>query len=249
MTASASRRRLSGVLTVSALAAGSWAIGLGAAPTANASCVSAFGLGNSASCTSTLTTIAIALGSNAQAHADGQFSTAVAFGDGALAGSYGWFSSATAIGPISGAVASDLGFAFAAGGSSSTHAGTSSGDLGNVAIAFGGSEAQAYGGNLNLAVSLFGNNSHVLSLGTGNAAFNVGNNNTVSAKGTFTSAANIFTDNSQVQTSPASVLSSTVNIIGHSNTVLVGNGPFAIAAALFQNGNLIVKDGPGININ
>ena len=69
---------LLGAVVSGALAAGT----LTAAPTANATCASFWGIGNSADCTSKLFSVAIAIGGNAQAHADGLFGAAFSIGTG-----------------------------------------------------------------------------------------------------------------------------------------------------------------------
>ena len=65
-----SHRAVAGALIAGALASGLFAgAGWAAAPAANATCASFFGIGNSANCTSTLFSAAIAIGDGAQAHA------------------------------------------------------------------------------------------------------------------------------------------------------------------------------------
>ena len=64
-----------------AVALGVGATGLGLAPTANATCASIFGIGNSAECTSTLFSGALAIGDGAEAHADGLFGAAFVVGN------------------------------------------------------------------------------------------------------------------------------------------------------------------------
>jgi hypothetical protein len=234
-------------LALGALTAG--AMGLGATPVANASCASAFGLGNSSQCSSTLTTIAIAIGNSAQAHADGVLGAAVALGNGALAGAYGWFGSATALGDSSTATAANLGIAFAAGSHSKAGAGAGSSEFFNGAISIGSSDAEAYGGSGNLAVNLFGNGTTVLSLGTGNVAVNTGNQSQVWARGTLSNATNLGGYNSFVGTSTTSVASGAFAVLGSGNIVQVGNGPFAVAGSILQTGATVEKSGPGFNIN
>src|SRR5262245_129566 len=83
--------------------------GLGLAPTANASCASFFGIGNSADCTSTLFSVAFAIGDGASAHAaDAFFGAAVAVGTGAAATSNdAFFGAAFAVGTAAAATSSD----------------------------------------------------------------------------------------------------------------------------------------------
>src|SRR6478735_2284915 len=76
-----SRIKIPGVLVAGAVATGVCAgAGLGVAPTANATCASFFGLGNSTNCTSNLFSIAIAIGDGASAHANGVIGAAFALG-------------------------------------------------------------------------------------------------------------------------------------------------------------------------
>ena len=73
-------------MLLAALVSGALAVGtLGEAPAANATCVSAFGIGNGGGCTSNLTSIAIAIGNGATANAgNGFFSGAFSFGTNAI---------------------------------------------------------------------------------------------------------------------------------------------------------------------
>ncbi len=76
-----SSRKITGALVAGAVASGLFAsAGLGSAPTANATCASFFGIGNSADCTSTLFSVAVAIGDGAVAHADGLLGAAVVVG-------------------------------------------------------------------------------------------------------------------------------------------------------------------------
>ena len=77
-----SRRKIPGALVAGAVASGLFAAsGLGVAPTANATCASFFGIGNSAECTSNLLSWAIAIGDEAEAHANGRFGGAFVIGE------------------------------------------------------------------------------------------------------------------------------------------------------------------------
>ena len=76
-----SPRKIPGALVAGAVASGLFAgAGLGSAPTANATCASFFGIGNSAECTSNLFSFAIAIGDGAEAHANGTFGGAFVIG-------------------------------------------------------------------------------------------------------------------------------------------------------------------------
>ena len=76
-----SPRKITGALVAGAVTSGLFAsAGLGLAPTANATCASIFGIGNSADCTSTLLSGSLAIGDGAEAHADGLFGAAFVVG-------------------------------------------------------------------------------------------------------------------------------------------------------------------------
>lgn len=79
-TSTASRTTTTSLLTGGVAAAMIAASAIGSAPTAGATCFSAFGLGSGGACTSSLTSIAIAIGDAAEAHADGFLSAAVTLG-------------------------------------------------------------------------------------------------------------------------------------------------------------------------
>lgn len=233
-----------------ALTASTMAMGLGPAGTANATCASAFGFGNSSQCSSSPTTIAIAIGAGAAAHAEGGLGAAVALGNGSFAGTYGWLGAATALGNSSSAVAANLGVALAAGTHASAHAGAGPNEYLNVAVdLLGASDAEAYGGNGNVAVNMFGNGSQVIALGTGNMAMNSGNNSQVWAYGKLSRATNMFGSNSAVKTDGSGTASWAFQVLGDSNIVYAGPGPFAIAGAVFQKNAFITKTKPGIHIN
>ncbi|MCV7346402.1 hypothetical protein [Mycolicibacterium rhodesiae] len=234
-------------IALAALTAGTMTMGLGCG-TAEASCASVFGFGNSAQCTSSPTTIAVALGSGASARAEGGLGAALALGDGAFAGAFGWFGSATALGNGSKAVATSLGLALSAGPGADTHAGAAPTEVLNLAVSIGSSNAEALGVG-NVALNLFGGGSEVLSFGNGNAALNTGDQSFVHAFGTFSSASNLGTYNAFVTTTPQGTANSVLSVLGSNNKVQAGDGPLALAGALFTSNQLLLKSGPGININ
>ena len=81
-----SPRKITGALVAGAVASGLFAsAGLGSAPTANASCVSIFGIGSGGDCTSTLLSASFAIGDGAVATATGPLSLGFSIGDGAQA--------------------------------------------------------------------------------------------------------------------------------------------------------------------
>ncbi len=264
--------RRAGTVLAGVMASGAVAVaaGLGSAPTANATCVSFWGIGNGGGCTSHLFSAAIAIGTGATATADGLFGNAFAIGNGAIALSTGALNLAYAGGE--GAYARTLGtleFAAAQGKNSSAYAGTVSSDLGNTAInigtadAFGNNQVAAGKGIGNLAVNLFGhgsaaNPSVVDGLGFLNLATNLfGNGNHVVAVGVLNNAANLAGDNNTIAAgdipTPSATVSLAFNVFGSGNGVFAGPGPLAVAGAIAQTGkdgpNAIKKAGPGFNIN
>ena len=79
LTSVNSPRKVAGTLVACAVTSGIFAsTGLGLAPTANASCVSLFGI-PSGGCTSTLFSVGIAIGDGAVANANGLFGAAFSF--------------------------------------------------------------------------------------------------------------------------------------------------------------------------
>ncbi|APE14530.1 hypothetical protein BOH72_04180 [Mycobacterium sp. WY10] len=233
-------------IALSAVTAG--AMGFAGAPTAHASCASLFGFGNSAQCTSSPTTIAIAIGTGAEAHAEGGLGAAVALGNGAVAGVYGWLGAATALGTNSLSTATNLAIAFAAGNGSKAGAGSPKNVL-NLAVDIGASDAEAYGGDGNTAVNLFGTGSTVTALGNGNMAFNIGNGNQVLAFGNLSSATSLGGSNSLIETDSQGTANSAFAVLGSGNWVGAGKGPLAVAGSIFKSNQLIFKFGPGIHIN
>jgi hypothetical protein len=219
------------------------------APTANATCASFFGLGNSTACTSTPTSVAIAIGTNASAHADGLFGMAFAVGN-AHAYTLGAVNFATAVGDHTsseayglGAIAVALGpngDAYARGPGSPPSAFTNFGL--NVAVnvspgttALGGSDVVAIGVG-NVAVNLFGN---------GTTLFGI----EVQAIGTLNSAVSLGGTNNKVYAWQGGNLSYAFSVLGSNNHVFAGPRPLAIAGSILQTGATITKQGPGFNIN
>ena len=225
--------RRAGTALACAVASGAVAVaaGLGAAPTANATCASFFGLNNSAGCTSTPTTVAIAIGNGAAAQAMGVFTSAFALGTNAHALAYAeglqGFSFASAIGNMSQAFAfGDLGLAAAVGANSRSFAGSlnNTPNIGNVALSLGSytpnvERGSTTGGIANLAINIGGNSDYSTAYGT----LNVG--------------VNLFGDNSLVYaedgTTPGDTRASLAfSFFGKNNVVGAGPGPFAIAGSI-----------------
>lgn len=230
-------KTVAGACAAAAVLAG----GFGAAPTANATCASLFGIGNSSECSSTPLSIAIAIGTGATAKAEGLFGSAFAFGANAEASTSNAFTFASAIGDDSTAGSGGIfGVAAAWGPKSIAQTGgdPSLGGLGfNIAVnvspvnqAF---QAVAAGGVGNLAVNLFG--------------YSTGPTPTVTAYGFANSASNIGGENSFAQT--AGSFSSAFNVLGSGNFVVAGTGPFAVAGSVLQTSSTVTKFEPGFNIN
>jgi hypothetical protein len=224
-------------------------MGVTSAPAAHATCVSAFGFGNSAQCTSGPTTIAIAVGTNALAYGLGTLGAAIALGNNAFATAYGPLGSAIALGSSSSAVSNTLGIAIAAGSHAAAHTGPGPTNIVNVAISIANdssAEALGYG---NVAVNLFGSGSTTSAHGTGDLAFNSGNKSTVAAWGTLSNALNLGGYQVHVATATDGHASSAFNVMGSGNAVETHTGPFAVAGSLFQTGEKIAQSGPGVHIN
>ena len=254
---------LAGVVASGAVAV---AAGLGSAPTANATCASFFGIGNSANCTSNLTSIAIAIGTNATANAKGLFGAAFSIGNNAQASTTagGLFNFATTIGAFSRATAGGIvSLATTAGSEGVTEAGAgpASTHVGNIAVNIGnhsgvnGASADGIG---NLSANLFGD-SFGEAIGVGNTSLSVGGAGTIlAAIGYFNNVTNIMGSKGDIEAdggSPGAPAYGSVafNAFGSSNEVYAGAGPLAVAGSIFQNDrsgpNAITKTGPGFNIN
>ena len=176
------RIRVKGGVLVGAVVSGALAAGtLTGAPTANATCASFFGIGNSANCTSTLFSAAIAIGTGATATANGLFGGAFAIGTNAYAQTYNAFDFATAVGTTSNALAGgNFGIAVQVG-------------KGNAyAVPAGGLLGGGLGANIALSVTP-GNTGDVatFAVGCGNIAVNLFGNAS-SVQGSYVSAAYLF---------------------------------------------------------
>ncbi|WP_156432818.1 hypothetical protein [Mycobacterium sp. M26] len=211
------------------------------APTANATCASFFGIGNSANCQSNLTSIAIAIGTNAQALAPGYFGAAFSVGTDAVTLAPGLFGIAAAVGDNTGAVANGV---FGISGAFGNYAQSSAGGQGlNIALNLtpgttvsGGSKVGAIGFG-NIAVNLFGSGTtfeanQALATGIANTAIDLGGNDTIVWAGGGTG-----------------VLNGALNVGGNDNFVAAGPGPVSIAVSILQNSQGVTKSGPGFNIN
>lgn len=246
-----------GTMMSAALAAAMWS-----PATANATCASLFGIGNSAECTSSLTSIAIALGPGATASATGLFTVALANGLGNTAGQTtvatadGSVNLAWGGGPNSAAVThSNFSVAVVQGKRAVAVVGSVSGtDFFNAAVSLGsqgldippntGTYTLLVAGNGNLALDLAGGQGDTGGVievyGTLNSAFNIGGQGNYLGAGTFA-----------IPAGPAkpSVLSTVFNLGGSGTIVSAIPGPFSLAGAIGQNGATIKQTGPGVNIN
>jgi len=228
---------LLGAVVSGALAAGT----LTGAPTANATCASFFGIGNSGNCTSTLFSAAVAYGPNAQAFSTGLFSAAISVGNAALASGNGVSGLAVALGDKSYAhSAVVLGIAVTVGPKGYTDA-TGVANLA-ISVAPGSPDATQTlaDGVGNIGVNLFGNSSRFLSQqvsaqGVGNVAVNFGGKNSYVFAGAGGGGFGLGT--------------LAFNAFGDTNGVKAGPGPFAIAGSVGQSFATVLKSGPGFNIN
>jgi hypothetical protein len=171
----AGRHNLAGGLMLSALASGAMAIGsVSSAPEANATCVSAWGLGNGRGCeTTNIGDFAIAIGPGATARASGGFNTAMSFGRRAQSSATGGFGNfALAAGnPAPSVVTGNPDQVTTAQAGTGKSPGFANGDFAggnrNAAIALGnGSYAGAGGGNRQLA-RVFANRSVAAAVNNG----------------------------------------------------------------------------------
>jgi len=210
------------------------------APTANATCASFFGIGNSADCTSTPTTIAIAIGNGAQARATGLFGAAFAIGESAVAtegqpGPGGAFSIGLAVGKKAGA--------------------TTNGSLSLAAALGPGAQAETQLQGLNAAVTVSTKSTPVpdysLAAGTGNLALNLfGSGNDVEATGAFNTAVTVGSKSTVLSAGKnTGAFNTAFSIFSTGGDVQAGPGPFAVAGSILQNGKSISKQKPGFNIN
>lgn len=251
---------------------------LGSAPSAGASCVSFFGIGNGNGCTSNITSYAIAIGEGAQANSvAGLFSGAVAIGTNANASNnVGLFNFASALGDNATAQNN-----IAAFGLSLQFGPGSAQTIGVLNLAVGGSAGSAgrhtagASGLGSVALSLFGapdplSNSVALASGLFSSALNIGGDRTVSTEfgvvstainfqgrssvtsgGIFGLAVNAVGDNNLVAVVPDSsplTASLAFNVFGNGNTV-TARGPLGIAGSIFQSGATNIAAGPAVSIN
>lgn len=242
------RRNRGLILTVAggALLAGVTATALGSSPTAGATCVSAFGFGNTAECSSTIASVAIAIGTGAEAHADGLLGAAFAAGEGAQARTADAFTFAVAGGTQARAVSGGFGGIAIQLGANGLAA--ADGPALNIAVNIAdaaalpgpepeGAWSEAWGIG-NVAVNLFGDaggsetRTYILAWGNANVSINLGGYETQVRPGATPGTLNLGFAAS-----------------GSNNTVVVGPGPLAIAGSINQTGATVTQSTLGININ
>jgi hypothetical protein len=246
--ASTSTNKAIGGLLTAVLASGAYAgAALAAAPDADATCVSAFGIGNS-TCQSTLTSVAIAIGGpTTVAHADGNFAISIAIGNDSLSDTYpgSFFNFTMAIGNNTLAEAYDLASAAVAVGNNSSAVAAPLlpfRQIGNVAINLANhsnpDQASAVGIG-NIAVNVGGDFAPVAAGGIWNTAVNILGSGRFAAGTAGNTAAPAFPYFANLA----------FNILGRDNEVSAVPGTFAIAGSIFQRHSAAIMDGPGININ
>ena len=251
-----------GMLGATVLTGALVATALTSPATANATCASFFGIGNSAQCTSSLTSIAIALGPGTTAKATGLFTVAIANGLGnsatqtTVTTAGGRFNLAYAGGPDSAAqTRSNFTIGVAQGKMATVAVGNiNDKDFFNIALNLGSrglvkpgmtaTDSVLVAGNGNLAVNLFdgwGDTGGFMEVvGNLNSAFSLGGRGNSLSAGTFKLVLG--------PPEPAN-LSTVVNLFGTNNIVQALKGPLSIAGSIGQTGKTIKQTGPGINVN
>ena len=242
-------------LTASALIAAT----MSATPTANATCISAFGLGSGGQCTSTLASIAIAIGDNAEAHADGFLGAAFTLGNnssaetaaGALmnfAVTFGDsnFTSAGGIASIA-LAANGINQAVIAGSG-----GFGSGNIANIAVSLTSPEATQTlaAGIATLSVNFVGSG-NIVGTGLGLTTVNaVGVGADLVNAGTLNNITNLSGNNVTITNAEGNggIGNLAFNVIGEDN-VITTRGALAVAGALGSVGQVVAQDGFGVNVS
>jgi hypothetical protein len=226
--------------------------GFASTPTANATCASFFGIGNSANCTSTLTSVAIAIGENAQAHAGGVLGAAF---------SLGASSSATTAGTWNFALTNGTNSSTYAGGVASTaigwsvndatvSAGNGSGNnVWNAAVVLGARSNEstnvAVNGILNVGVG-FLSSGDIDADGTGTVTVNsLGGLNNLTNHGNFSNVSSFLSGATTITNTGS--LSWAWDVVGATNTVETSGG-LNVAGAFSQENETVVQNGPGVNV-
>lgn len=242
-------------VTASALTAAAMSV----TPTANATCISAFGLGSGGPCTSTLASIAIAIGENAEAHADGFLGAALTLGNAS--------SAATAAGALMNFALTfgDNNFTYAGGLASIALAGNGinqeviagaggvgSGNIANIAVSLTSPEATQTlaAGIANVSVNFVGSGT-VVGTGIGLTTVNaVGVGATLANAGTLNSITNLSGNNVTITNAEGTggIGNIAFNVVGEDN-VITTRGALAVAGAFGSVGQVVEQDGFGINVS
>ena len=241
-----------------ALTAGVAAVATLAAPTANATCLSFFGIGSGGQCTSSATSIAVAFGTDAEAHAEGLLGVAFTLGNAssAVTAAGGLLNLAVTVGDgnltSAGGIASLA--AVANGVKQTVIAGDGdlvSGNFGNLAVSQTSPEATqtVAGGIGNISLNLAGS-WVVAGAGVGLTTFNV---LVLGADlinlGVLNNITNLSGDNNTITNNVGDGGIGTVafNLVGSDN-VISANGPLAAAGAIGSAGQTVAQHGFGVNI-
>ena len=242
-------------LTATALTAAAMSV----TPTANATCISAFGLGSGGQCTSTLASIAIAIGDNAEAHADGLLGAAFTLGNNSSAATESGalmnfavtfgdsnFTSAGGIASIA-LAANGINQAVIAGSG-----GFGSGNIANIAASLTSPEATQTlaAGIANLSVNFVGSG-NIVGTGLGLTTVNaVGVGADLVNAGTLNNITNLSGNNVTITNAEGNggIGNFAFNVIGEDN-VITTRGALAVAGAVGSVGQTVAQDGIGINVS
>jgi hypothetical protein len=231
-------------------------VGLVSAPTANATCASFFGIGNSADCTSTIFSGAIAIGNGAVAHADGLFGAAFVVGSNSSAsiGSGTILNFATSLFGDNNVVAATGGLANWAtniGGNNNTV--TTQGSLSNTATNLFGSNntVTTQDGYLNWARNILGDaNTLKIQGGYANQARNLlGTNNTATIQAGYGDFARTLFGTGNSVTTIGGYLDTATSLFGSDNTITAQGGYLNSARHIGGSGNTLTTGGLGSNRN
>ena len=239
-----------GVLTVAAMGSG---------PTANATCVSFFGLNSGGQCTSTLSSIAVAIGENAEAHADGLLGAAITLGTSSSAATVAGavLNLAVTLGDNNLTIAGGIGSVAAVANSINQtvlagEGALGSGNAGNVAVSLASPEATETiaNGIGNFAANVAGSG-NVYARGFALTTVNlVGLGATLDNGGTFNNITNILGNNNFISNldGQGGIANVTFNVVGSDNDVR-SSGALAVAGAFGSVGQTVVQTGPGVNVS
>lgn len=228
-------------------------------PTANATCISAFGLGSGGQCTSTLASIAIAIGENAEAHADGFLGAALTLGNASAA--------ATGAGALMNFAVTfgDNNFTYAGGLASIALAGNGinqeviagdggvgSGNIANIAVSLTSPEATQTlaAGIANVSVNFVGSGA-VVGSGVGLTTVNaVGVGVALANAGILNTITNLSGNNAAITNAEGNggIGNLAFNVVGEDN-VITTRGVLAVAGAFGSVGQVVEQEGFGVNVS